>query len=503
MFSNEDKYSSVAYSARDSESCDSCRHEFAHVGAPREEIRMHSASEYASVARLTGMTPAKIYVEGHGCSASLADTEILRGMVERGGYELVEDQTSADLTVLVTCSVKSVTEQRMLSRIREINQQGKNKLIVAGCLPKADPDKIMRIDKGLSMLGPGNLDKILPTIESALSGRQTVSLQSQKLVKLGLPRSRSNQVVGIVEISSGCLSSCTFCQVKLVKGIVFSYPEEEIVKEVRTLLSQGAREIWLTSTDNAAYGRDTKTSLPSLVRKVSALPGNFKVRVGMMNPLLTEMLVDEMVECFKHEKVFKFVHLPVQSGSDRILRAMQRGYNVDDFYEMVAKFRKAIPRITLSTDMIVGFPSESESEFEASQELLKRARPDVVNISRFGARSGTKAAVMDDQIGSITSKDRSRRMNELVKGMQRETNSKWMGWTGSVLIDEIVKGAVVGRNYAYKPCLFKDDRGFFASEGLLGREVNAKIVDFTASTLRAVVQQWNCTTQFDTRLKFS
>ncbi len=431
----------------------------------------------------------KIYVEGHGCSASLADTELLRGMIERGGYEIVEDQNSADLSVLVTCSVKSVTEQRMLSRIKEINQQGKNKLVVAGCLPKADPDKITRIDRNLSLLGPGNLDKILPTIESTLSGKQMVSLEPQKLVKLGMPRSRSNQVIGIVEISSGCLSSCTFCQVKLVKGNVFSYPEGMIVEEARMLIAQGAKEIWLTSTDNAAYGRDAKTNLPSLVGKISSLPGDFKVRVGMMNPLLTDRLVDEMVECLKHEKVFKFVHLPVQSGSDRILRLMQRGYTVDDFYDMVSVFRKAIPQLTLSTDMIVGFPSETEAEFEASQELLKKTRPDVVNISRYGARNGTKAALMENQIDSTASKDRSRRMNELVKEIQREINSRWVGWTGPVLLDELVKEAVVGRNFSYKPCLFKNDQEFHSSKEILGKEIDAKIVDFTSSTLRGAVHR--------------
>jgi MiaB-like tRNA modifying enzyme len=429
----------------------------------------------------------KVYVEGHGCSASLADTEILRGMIEQGGYELVDDQNAADLSVLVTCSVKSVTEQRMLSRIRSISHNGKNKLIVAGCLPKANPAKITNIDKNLSMLGPGNLDRILTTIESTLSGGQMVSIESRKLVKLGMPRSRLNRVVGVVEISSGCLSRCTFCQVKLVKGNVFSYPEEQIVEEARTLIAEGAKEIWLTSTDNAAYGRDAKTTLPSLVRKVSSLPGDFKIRVGMMNPLLTDRMVDELVQCFEHQKVFKFIHLPVQSGSDRILKQMQRGYTVDDFYEMVDAFRAAIPGISLSTDMIVGFPTETESEFEESQVLLKKVKPDVVNISRFGARDGTKAAVMAEQVDSQTSKDRSVRMTSLVKQIQRKINSKWVGWSGTVLIDELVKDAVVGRNFAYKPCLFKKDQLPF-SESILGKDVHAKITDFTSSTLRAEVQ---------------
>ena len=224
-----------------------------------------------------------------------------------------------------------------------------------------------------------------------------------------------NSPIGIVEISSGCLSSCTFCQVKLVKGTVFSYPEEEIVNEARSLISQGAKEIWLTSTDNAAYGRDSKTSLPALIRKVAAVPGDFKIRVGMMNPLLTRRDQDEILNCFKLNKVFKFAHLPVQSGSNRILKAMQRGYSVSDFESMVAQLREEIPSITLSTDMIVGFPSETEAEFEESMELLKRTRPDVLNLSRFGARPGTKTAVMEDQIASEEAKNRSGLMTTPLK----------------------------------------------------------------------------------------
>ncbi len=427
--------------------------------------------------------PKRIYVEGHGCSASLADTEILRGIIEQGGYDLVENESSADLSVLVTCSVKSVTEQRMLGRIRDLSKGG-NKLIVAGCLPKADPAKIEKIKANLSMVGPGNLDRILPTIESTLSGQRMVSLESQRLVKVGMPRSRLNSVVGIVEISSGCLSSCTFCQVKLVKGTVFSYPENQIAEEARSFVAQGAKEIWLTSTDNAAYGKDSKTSLPSLIRKVCSIPGDFKVRIGMMNPLLTRRFAGDLIECFKHEKVFKFLHLPVQSGSDRILKEMQRGYEVDDYYDIVNAFRQSIPRVTLSTDMIVGFPSETEQEFLESQELLKRTRPDVVNISRFGARDGTKAARMSDQIDSETSKGRSARMTVLVKQIQREVNSKWVGWNGRVLIDELVDGAAVGRNSFYKPCLFKD-----LAADLLGKEVSARIVDYTSSTLRGFITE--------------
>ncbi len=427
----------------------------------------------------------RVFIEGHGCSASFADTEIISGLLQNEGYRLVNDENEADVAVLVTCSVKTVTEQRMLSRIRELSENDSRKVVVAGCLPKADPSKVLNIRPDLSLVGPNNLDSIVPAIDASLSGRQTISLESSKLVKLGLPRIRLNSVIGIVEISSGCLSGCTFCQVKLVKGTVFSYPEHEIVDEAASLVRQGAKEIWLTSTDNAAYGRDSKSTLPSLVRKICSMPGDFKIRLGMMNPLLTDGVIEELLECLKHEKVFKFVHLPVQSGSDRILSEMRRGYSVSDFESIVGRLRKEIADVTLSTDMIVGFPTETESEFDESMELLRRTRPGILNLSRFGARNGTKAAVMEGQIPPEIAKRRSTLMANLAKKIQNEINGRWVGWRGRILLDERVKGAVVGRNYAYKPCLIQNStRDSF--EYTLGTEMDVEITRATSSILRAV-----------------
>lgn len=430
------------------------------------------------------VSKTKVYIEGHGCSASLADTEILRGLIESGGFELVDNEFSAEVSVLVTCSVKSVTEQRMISRIKDLSKRGTRKVIVAGCLPKAEPDKIASLDSGMSMIGPGNLDKIVPSIHDALKGIRSVTLEPTRLIKTGMPRIRFNRVVGIVEISSGCLSGCTFCQVKLVKGNVFSYPEEQIVEEARILVAQGAKEIWLTSTDNAAYGKDSGTTLPRLLRRVIAIPGDFRVRVGMMNPLFTGRMIDDLISCFQDDKVFKFIHLPVQSGSERLLRSMRRGYKLEDFYKIVDEFRTQVPRITLSTDMIVGFPSETESDFDESQELLREIKPDVVNISRFGPRPGTIAASMDGQVDAAISKDRSTRMTALVKNVQRTINSNWLGWRGTVLLDEVTKDAIIGRNYTYKPCLFALNEVQLREEHL-GTEVEATIRDYTSSTLRA------------------
>jgi threonylcarbamoyladenosine tRNA methylthiotransferase CDKAL1 len=442
--------------------------------------------KYLPLRSETEQSVPRVFVEGHGCSASFADTEIITGLIGRAGYEVIEDENKADVSVLVTCSVKTVTEQRMLSRIRELSQGGKRKVVVAGCLAKAEPQKVLALDHSLSLVGPNNLDKVVPAIESTLKGSKLISLENNRLAKVGLPRTRKNNTIGIVEIASGCLSSCTFCQVKLVKGTVFSYPEEGILDEVAALTREGVSEIWLTSTDNSAYGRDSRSSLAKLLERTCAIEGNFRVRVGMMNPLLTRSMQSEVITAFKHEKVFKFLHLPVQSGSDGVLKWMQRGYTSEDYYSTVECFRSEIPDLTLSTDMIVGFPGESESDFEDSLKMLQRSTPDIVNLSRFGAREGTKAAKMDSQIRSDVAKDRSARMTTVVKEISLKNNNKWIGWSGEILIDEIGSGALIGRNFAYKPCVLKVPENFLRNKAskVLGKNVSVKVISATPSTLR-------------------
>jgi threonylcarbamoyladenosine tRNA methylthiotransferase CDKAL1 len=433
----------------------------------------------------------RIFIEGHGCSASYADTEIISGTIAKSGFEIVEEESEADLSILVTCSVKSVTEQRMLTRIRELREKGQ-KVLVAGCLSAAEPKKILSIDNSLSLIGPGNLDKVVQAVSSTLNGEQFISTEMTRLVKLGMPRTRQNQAIGIVEISSGCLSSCTFCQVKLVKGTVFSYPEDKIVEEARLLISQGVREVWLTSTDNSAYGRDTKTSLSKLIRKICAIEADFKIRLGMMNPLLTRgRVLDDLISSIQDGKVFKFLHLPVQSGSNRILKLMQRGYTVDDYFSTIEEFRRAIPNLTLSTDVIVGFPTETEADFEETVDMIQRSKPDVLNLSRFGARGGTKAATMENQVPASVSKIRSERLSKVWKQIALERNQRWLGWQGIALIDEAVKEAYIARNDAYKPCLI--EKKSLIEKNPIGTKLRVRVREVTPFTLHSTPLQ--CATE--------
>jgi MiaB-like tRNA modifying enzyme len=389
---------------------------------------------------------AKIFVEAYGCSASFSDSEMISGLILNGGHTLVDNSSESDLNVVVTCSVKDATANKMIHRIKSLKTKP---LVVAGCLPKAEKSTVEKFSENASMLGPNSLGKTLQVIESTLKGTKQIALEDSDLSKVGLPKVRLNPVVGIVEIASGCMSECTFCQTKLSKGDLTSYRIGDIVRQIKTEINDGCKEIWLTSTDNGCYGFDINTDLPSLIDSVVDIPQDFKVRVGMMNPMYMARIRDNLIKSFYSDKVYKFLHIPVQSGSNTVLNDMKRGHTVETFKDVVKKARDRFPEFTISTDVIVGFPSETQEDFEKTVELLKETRPDVVNLSKYSARPGTKAAEWE-QIDVLEVKKRSKEIFDVINQIALENNQKWIGWKGDVLFDEKTEEGIKGRNFAYK-----------------------------------------------------
>ena len=390
---------------------------------------------------------AKIFVEAYGCSASFADSEMISGLIVNGGHTLATDSSESDLNLIVTCSVKDTTANKMMHRIKSLKTKP---LIVAGCLPKAEKSNVEKFSENASLLGPNSLGKTLDVINSTLSGRKQIALEDSDLSKVGLPKVRLNPTVGIVEIASGCMSECTFCQTKLSKGDLSSYRLGDIVRQVQTEIKEGCKEVWLTSTDNGCYGLDIGTDLPTLVNAVSEIQEDFMIRVGMMNPMYMPRIKQKLIESYDNDKVFKFLHLPVQSGSDKVLNDMKRGHTSETFREIVKRTKDRFENFTISTDIIVGFPSETEEDFQETLTLLDETKPDVVNLSKYSARPGTDAAELK-QIDAAEIKRRSKIIFEQINKISLESNKKWIGWKGKVLFDENTEEGIKGRNYAYKP----------------------------------------------------
>jgi len=390
------------------------------------------------------------YIETYGCSRNQADSEAIAGALSEE-HEQVFDSKKADIIVVNTCIVKTPTENKVLKAIKRYAETGK-KLIIAGCMPEAQLEKVKEAAPNAEYWGVMH--------DTVLEGA----------------RIRVNKIVGIIPISSGCLGECSYCIVRFARGKLKSYSPEKIVKAVEKSMSEGCREIWITGQDTGAYGKDIGSSLPTLLERVCKIPGDFKVRVGMMNPNHTVKMLPELVKVLKHEKMFKFLHLPVQSGNNKILKAMNRFYTVEDYKKIISFVKKEIPQITISTDIIAGFPGETEEQFKDSLKLVKETEPDVVNISRYGARPKTPAAKLK-QHQEITKKERSRELTKLVKQIGLTQNNKWLNWQGEVLINEIgKKNDFIGRNFAYKPVVVK-------GKHKLGEKAKVKIRKATSSYL--------------------
>ena len=398
---------------------------------------------------------AKIFVEAYGCSASFADSEMISGLIQNGGHTLVESSDQSDLNIVVTCSVKDATANKMIHRIKSLKSKP---LVVAGCLPKAEKETVEKFSGNASLLGPNSLGKTLQVIDTTLTGRKQVALQDSDLTKTGLPKVRLNPAVGIVEIASGCMSECTFCQTKLSKGDLSSYRLGDIVRQVKTEIHEGCKEVWLTSTDNGCYGFDIGTDLPSLVNAVSEIPEEFMIRVGMMNPMYMPRIKEKLIESYDNDKIFKFLHIPVQSGSNKVLHDMKRGHTSETYKEIVKMARQKFEKFTISTDIIVGFPTETHEDFEKTMELLDETKPDVVNLSRYSARPGTDAAEWK-QIEVSEIKRRSKLVFEKINKITAENNKNWIGWVGKVLFDGKTEDGIKGRNFAYKPVFVRDEVG--------------------------------------------
>lgn len=420
---------------------------------------------------------ARVYVEAFGCSANLADSEMVSGLLDEAGHTVVGEDEPADASVVLTCTVKTPTQNRVVKRIRELSSSGAP-LVVAGCMPKAQRELVAETAPGASMVGPDDLLDVVDAVEASIEGNRIESISGGPINKTCLPRLRANPVVHIAPISSGCLGNCSYCIVRRARGALHSFPVDTIVEDARLALGEGCREIWVTAEDTAAYRRGV-ARLPQLLEELTGLEGRFYIRMGMMNPDQAEPILEDLIEAYRSEKMFKFLHLPVQSGNDEVLRRMRRRYTVEGFKGIVDRFRESFPRLSLSTDVICGFPGETEEQFADSLRLVKEVEPDVLNISRFWPRPGTEAAGMEGQLHGRDTKRRSRILSAQWRRQSLERNRAWVGWEGEVIVDEVGrKGSMVGRNHAYKPVVLREpvEHGEF---------VNAKVSEARGGYLLA------------------
>ncbi len=392
------------------------------------------------------MGQMKYYVESYGCTLNQGETEMIAETYDKNGHTRVNDALEADLAIIGTCVVIKKTEERMKRRIDELKSKC-SELIVTGCLTTTDKAEITNRCPNAELIKPGDME---------------------------MTRAQRESNIGVIPISTGCFGNCTYCITKLARGELKSRSINKIKERFRSLLERSVKEIRLSCQDTASYGIDIDSSLPELLNELASIDGNFRIRVGMMNPDTANPIEDEIIQAYKNKKTYNFLHLPLQSGSDEVLKRMNRKYTVSEWKSIVNDFREEIPDLTLSTDIIVGFPGETEEDFNKTIQVLKKSKPDIVNVTRFSPRPGTEACDMNDKVQSLEKKNRSKKLTDLRFKISRENNNEYLGRRENILVLEQGKGnSLKGRMDNYKVVVLKD-----APKDLIGKRIEVKITDY-------------------------
>jgi len=424
-----------------------------HNGQVKHELEVEEYSAPSSVIPGT----QTIYIKTWGCTHNSSDSEYMAGLLAAYGYNLTDNKLDADLWLLNSCTVKNPAEDHFRNEVEAGRKKGKA-VVVAGCVPQGAPKSDFL--RGLSVVGVQQIDRVVEVVEETLKGH-TVRLFGQKKeggrktggAPLLLPKIRKNPLIEIIPINTGCLNQCTYCKTKHARGELGSYPPEEILARAEQSFEEGVCELWLTSEDTGTYGRDINTTLPELLWKlVDVIPHGCMMRIGMTNPPYILEHLEEMAKILSHPRVYSFLHIPVQSGSDAVLGDMKREYNRADFQRVIDFLRERVPGVTIATDIICGFPTETEEDFQDTMSLCVHYRFPSLFINQFYPRPGTPAARMP-RLPAQEVKKRTKRLSEFFQSYQPYRNK--IGEVQDVLVTEISHDGkhYVGHNKFYEQVL--------------------------------------------------
>jgi MiaB-like tRNA modifying enzyme len=391
-----------------------------------------------------------IYIETYGCTANKCDESIIKNLLLENYFNITDKIDIADIIIIITCTVINTTEQRMLSRLRFFKNY-KKKTIVTGCMASIQSELIKSILPSSIILPTHYIHHIIDVINE-------VKKINYKLIDKTKFNKYFDGITASISISEGCNFSCSYCITSIARGKLRSFPISEIKNNIELALKQGCRDIQITSQDTSSYGLNSKNNLGILLNNICKIHGEYRIRVGMMNPYSTLKYLNSIINGYNNDKIYKFIHLPVQSGDNEILKKMNRKYNISDFFHIINNFRKKFPIITIATDIIIGFPSETEKQFNNSINLIKKIRPDIVHVTRFSARPNTKAKIFPGRIKTENVKNRSRIISKISKEISSINNKSHIGEIYNVLTTEIGKNnTIIGRTDNYKPVILMDD----------------------------------------------
>ncbi len=423
----------------------------------------------------------RVYIETYGCALNKADTSLMKALLRKCGCEVVSSIEDADVIIVNTCTVRLDTEQRILKRLRKLKEIAKKtnaKLVIAGCMVSAQPYTLHKLVPEASLISPQNIHNICEVVWS----RETKFLIKGERDTSKLPLHIEGSIA-IIPIAEGCLGNCAYCITKIARRRLRSYPPQLIVDAVRKAVESGAVEIDLTAQDTASYGLDLGSEgprLPDLISEIlRGVSGNYFIRVGMANPDTLEPILDDLIEVLKEPRVFKYVHIPLQSASNRVLKIMRRRYTFEEFKYIIRRLRSKIPEVTIATDIIVGHPGEDEEAFRTTLEAVRELMFDKVHLAQYTPRPRTEAAAMP-QVPDPVKKRRSTVLAKLIEEVGLIVNKQYVGSRAEAVLTHLsFRGSVIGRLFNYKPVVLTN-----ADPNLIGSQVHVLIRDATFYDLR-------------------
>lgn len=384
------------------------------------------------------------YLETFGCQMNVVDSERIVDLLEGIGYAQVDAADKADLILLNTCSVRDKAERKVyghLGRFKPIKDQRPELIIgVGGCVAQQEGEKMLEKISYLDLVfGTHNVHRLPELVQQVEEKRQrgsaTEFLDRETRLNLFPQRSVRDTVGRFVTVMQGCDNFCSYCIVPHVRGREVSRPSAEIVAEIEALVTQGVREVTLLGQNVNSYGikDEAEISFAQLLHKINAIAGLERIRFATSHP---KDMTDELIDCFGElEKLCKHIHLPIQSGSDRILKLMNRGYSTVDYLHKVERLKQVCPEIRLTTDIIVGFPGEAEADFQATLDLVEKVRYADAFTFLYSPRTGTAAAELSDDQSSVQKQERFERLLELQNRIGEETWQSDLGEVLTVLVE--------------------------------------------------------------------
>ena len=430
------------------------------------------------------MNKNKVYIETYGCQMNLADTEVVMGILNNKGYELTKEIDSADVVFINTCSVRDNAEQRIhgrLGTIGTLKQKNPNLVIgILGCMAERLREDLIDKEKMVDLVvGPDEYRRIPEFIDTAISGEKGIGIKlSRTETYEDIEPYREEGLSAWISVMRGCDKFCTYCVVPFTRGRERSSKMESIVEEVRKLSEKGFREVTLLGQNVNSYS-DGKNDFADLLVACAKVDKNLRIRFTTSHPQdLSDKLLFVIAE---FPNLCNYIHLPVQSGSDRILEKMNRTYSINHYLAIIERARKIIPGVTFSTDIISGFPTETEDEHKMTLDIMAKVRYDGAFMFKYSPREGTRAYKMDDDIPEEV---KSRRLTEIIDQQQKiayEINQELIGTEDIVLIENLSKKSdqfYSGRTGTNKIVILP-----VAENVQIGDYVKVKIYKATSATL--------------------